>query len=81
MNAKTKSKTKLGWLAQRIVENYQRSTKGHEAFLSEALRFAFLSEAVTSLMIAQYGADKQSTIDELVDARGEAIDFLFPDSE
>lgn len=72
-----KTAKKLGWLAQRIVENYRRETKGHEEFLSEKLRWAILSEAVVSLMVAQYRAEKQSKIDELIDARGEAIDHLF----
>src|SRR5262245_55762610 len=74
-----KDRKRLGWLAAGIVEDYQRRTRGQLRWLTDDMRFALLCESVVSRMVAQYGNDKQSSPDELIDARAAALDYLFPD--
>ena len=72
----TKTTKRPGWLAKAILDRYAVETRGGGPFLTDAMRRAFLANAMYSVMLAQYGSDGQSGQDKLVDAYGEALDHL-----
>jgi hypothetical protein len=79
MTTQSKDRRSLSHLAKAMIERYEFETRGARNFMTETIKGAMLCKAMWSLMADQYGVDRQSGQDKIMDAYREAFAYLFPE--